>query len=103
MNVLKQLIGAILEEGEAPEEIRDSRLAICYTCEFRKQDKCTVCGCFIELKANMDMNRNPKKGFRVEKTHCPKGKWPFIDEKGTRHQIDFEVAEYYRQLDAGLV
>ena len=102
MNIFKQLIGAILEEGPAPDHIAEMRMAVCDGCEFRNNDKCTICGCYTELKATMDMNRNPKKGFRIEKTHCPKGKWPFIDENGERHELDFEVAEYYRQLDAGL-
>lgn len=103
MNISKQLIGAILEEGEVPQAIKESRESVCDGCEFKKDDKCTICGCYIELKAAMDMNRNPKKWFRIEKTHCPLGKWPFIDEHGVRHELDFEVAEYYRQLDAGLL
>lgn len=53
-----------------------------------KNDKCTVCGCFMEVKASLLNNRNPKKSGRVEQTHCPLAKWG-----------DKEIANYYREMD----
>jgi hypothetical protein len=41
------------------------RLGVCSTCEkFNAEEKrCTVCGCFMMVKAN------------IEASHCPDGKW----------------------------
>ncbi|MEC4814691.1 MAG: DUF6171 family protein [Scytonema sp. PMC 1069.18] len=49
----------------ADQNTVDSRLEICSTCEkFSAEDKrCTVCGCFMLVKAN------------IESSDCPDGKW----------------------------
>lgn len=96
MNIFKHLIGAALEVSKVPEHIEAKRLAICNGCQLRNEDKCSGCGCYIELKAPMNYNRNPKKGFQVEKTHCPFGMWPFIDEWGNEHQNDHEIVKFYQ-------
>lgn len=96
MNVFKQLIGAVLEVSKVPEHIEIKRLAICDKCHIRTEDKCRACGCYIELKAPMNYNRNPKNGFKIEKTHCPFGMWPFIDEEGKEHENDLEIVKFYQ-------
>jgi hypothetical protein len=41
----------------------DRRLEICNLCEFFKDGRCTICGCFMALKARLATGK------------CPKGKW----------------------------
>lgn len=41
----------------------DRRLDICFKCEFFKDGRCTICGCFMALKAKLATGQ------------CPKGKW----------------------------
>tara|TARA_R110002020_G_scaffold23035_1_gene77159 strand:- start:4643 stop:4975 length:333 start_codon:yes stop_codon:yes gene_type:complete len=45
------------------------RLKICDGCPFRENDRCTKCGCFIEVKA------------RWAKEACPDHRWPEKIEK----------------------
>ena len=79
---------AIVKENVS-DELRNSRYEICLGCNFRdkKKDKCTVCGCFLDLKTGAKINWNAKK-LRNEKTHCPLGKWN-----------DLETANEYRRID----
>ena len=46
-------------------ELKESRLAICRTCEYFKPalEKCRKCGCFMRLKTEL------------ENAKCPIGKW----------------------------
>jgi len=70
------------------------RLDTCLKCPKYDPDKdeCKACGCIIELKVKTKTNRNPnkgdfhelRKGGRIEKTHCPEGRW-----------LDKETADYY--------
>lgn len=48
----------------APKELAEYRAATCLTCEHRRDDRCSVCGCFIAEKAAW------------ETSECPLGKWP---------------------------
>jgi hypothetical protein len=79
----------LLVESETTDQIAGERMAVCMTCEHRKEqeNKCGVCGCFLDLKTKAESNVNPKKG-RIEITHCPIGKWG-----------DLEIANFYRELD----
>lgn len=98
--LIKKLIKSALAEGFVTDEIARARMQVCAGCPRQKADKCTVCGCFIELKAPMDYNKNPKKGLRVEKTHCPLGKWPGIDDTtGEPYLTDKAITNYYRKID----
>lgn len=49
----------------AQADIAQERLAICEGCEFfrPKSKTCQKCGCFMKLKT------------KLEKAHCPVGKW----------------------------
>ena len=71
-------------------ELEKERYDKCRSCDKydAKNDKCSVCGCFMEIKTPLKYNINPKKMGRVEITHCPLGKW---DDK--------DIANQYRQLD----
>jgi len=56
----------LLKSGNrTPEEISNTRLEICKTCEwFRpKSQTCKKCGCFMRLKTTL------------EHAKCPIGKW----------------------------
>ena len=65
------------------------RLAICGGCENfdSKKGQCTICSCFMEVKAGTKIHRNISK-LRFEVTHCPQGKW-----------MDMEIANQYRKID----
>jgi len=53
----------------------ESRLSICKTCEFYKDDGCMLCGCQIVREANY-MNKLAHKDQK-----CPADKWgPIVDE-----------------------
>lgn len=60
-NVVTQAIKT--GKTRASNEEVEQRLSVCHTCPYRKENRCTECGCFIALKA----------GLKAEK--CPKGKW----------------------------
>jgi hypothetical protein len=79
----------LIVETETTDEIAAERMAVCMNCEHRKEqeNKCGVCGCFLDLKTKAETNLNPKKA-RTEITHCPLGKWG-----------DLEITNFYRVLD----
>lgn len=94
------IIKKVLAESFVSEDIMNKRLDICRGCKSLVNDKCVECGCYVELKAAMDYNRNPKKLMRMEKTHCHRGKWVGIDEAtGKEYKNDKDIANYYRELD----
>lgn len=78
----------IVKEKVSPE-VSKERYALCLECSHRDKvaDKCTVCGCFLDLKTGAKINWNALKN-RNEITHCPLGKWN-----------DLETANTYRKLD----
>jgi hypothetical protein len=96
--MIKGIIEAALTiEPMSDEEEIKRRYDICKSCprfsgfENKKKgdnDKCLECGCYMEIKTGLKYNRNPKKGFRIEVTHCPLGKWG-----------DLAVANSYRERD----
>lgn len=52
-----------------PEQYR-ARLEVCETCDQRRVNTCTVCGCNLTLKS------------RGRAFQCPLGKWPVTEESG---------------------
>lgn len=52
-------------QPRSKEDLVEYRLNICRQCPhfYAKLQKCTKCGCFMKLKT------------RLEKAHCPVGKW----------------------------
>ena len=52
------------DPSKAPIETRKERMAICGMCEYFKNNKCDLCGCFMPLKttfANMTCPHDPPK------------------------------------------
>lgn len=47
-----------------PAASRDARLKVCETCPQRVENRCVVCGCFLDKKAWLPFE------------DCPLGKWP---------------------------
>lgn len=97
MSLLKNIISSVLKVSETSAEIAEMRMATCRLCtEFdAKNIKCTVCGCYVEIKSKLDFHRNPKNFGKIEKTHCPQGKWAFADDLGIIHLNDKEIVDYY--------
>lgn len=84
--VLKYGANVALPVEAVDERTKAIRLAICRACpRFNYENgKCLECGCYMEVKAGTKTHRNPKRGMRVEITHCPLGRW-----------MDDEVANFY--------
>jgi hypothetical protein len=49
--------------SEETEQLAKERADICGKCEYNKNNKCSLCGCFLVLKV------------RSKKTNCPANKW----------------------------
>lgn len=79
----KTLLGEFVDEATF-----EFRIGVCKTCEMFKNGSCKICGCYMDVKALGRTHRNPKKGFRLEVTHCQLGKWH-----------DKELANQYREMD----
>ena len=90
-NILSTIADKVLtvEKMKNPFII-EARLKTCQGCPMldKKNVSCTVCGCFMNVKTTLKYNINPKKLGRIERTHCPLGRWD-----------DVERANYYRKLD----
>lgn len=51
-----------------PEEVKQERLAICNSCPHYKENRCTKCGCFMNIKAGWSEQA------------CPIGEWNKYEE-----------------------
>ena len=49
--------------GATPQNEMERRLEVCSLCPYRVDDRCSVCGCYLQKKAGM------------ESSECPLGKW----------------------------
>lgn len=59
------VVGEAFKTGKvvaSKEEVK-SRLDICNGCEFKKDTRCSQCGCFLTYKVGLSAET------------CPKGKW----------------------------
>ena len=91
MRIVKKGIADLLEVEDLNDpDLQSQRYDTCKACpSYRERvDKCGECGCYMEFKTGMLYNRNAKKLGRIEKTHCPLGKWDDID-----------TANFYRKID----
>lgn len=89
-NVALHLIAQkVIVRENVGEEQAAWRMGICEGCDKRDraENKCTVCGCFLDLKTGAKTNWNALK-MRTEITHCPLGRWS-----------DRETANIYREMD----
>lgn len=80
------LADALIVDKKVSKEVAEWRMSICQACEHRNDNKCGVCGCFLDLKTKSATNFNPKR-MAYEVTHCPLGRWD-----------DEEIANHYRSL-----
>lgn len=89
---LKAIKLVLEEEPLNNPRLTRQRIATCEGCPSynKAKGKCRFCGCYIEIKAEMKSNYNPKKGMRVEVTHCPLSHWP---------DSDLAIVNHYRRLD----
>lgn len=93
MSIIEQikyyLAETLIVKKRVDDETADWRFNICLKCEYRDADenKCTQCGCFLDLKTSTRVNWRPSKN-RNEITHCPMGRWN-----------DKDTANEYRRLD----
>lgn len=93
MSIIEQIKYYLAEQLIVKEKVdtdtADARFDICLKCDKRNEDenKCTVCGCFLDLKTSSRVNFRVSKN-RNEITHCPLGKWN-----------DLEIANEYRRID----
>lgn len=70
-NLAKALAEHVVSgEGKASTEELENRLNICSVCPHRKDDRCSVCGCFLAAKA------------ALRSQPCPLDKWPVLGPKG---------------------
>lgn len=86
---LHLLAEKIIVKEQTNEQEAAARMLVCLNCDKRdaKENKCTVCGCFLDLKTGSRVNWNAAK-MRNEITHCPLGKWN-----------DKKTANVYREID----
>jgi hypothetical protein len=45
----------------------------CNVCPDRREDKCGICKCYIDIKVATKVNRRMDGSKEI--THCPKGRW----------------------------
>jgi hypothetical protein len=71
--LLKNVAKAALEHvatgaARASDETINARLDLCAECDQRRDNRCSVCGCFVEVKSTW------------REQPCPLGKWPMDEE-----------------------
>jgi hypothetical protein len=57
-----------------PLEVVGARLDECAVCEHRNDDRCSLCGCFLDVRPD----GGPGKS-RIRSENCPEGRWADID------------------------
>lgn len=60
---IKKYQDAIKEEERAENEVYESRLLVCKSCDKLNTGTCMACGCYVELRA------------MSKRASCPKKKW----------------------------
>lgn len=48
---IRELIDLMPEEKRAPAETRARRLSVCRVCDRLQNGMCTLCGCYVEIRA----------------------------------------------------
>ena len=62
-DIVYRYISGLSKEEKSPDELFQSRLELCRTCERLSSATCQACGCFVEVRA------------AVKKQKCPYHKW----------------------------
>ena len=78
MTMAKNLIRAVADHvadgaQKASDEIYEERLLTCSMCPHRRDNRCTVCGCFVEKKAAWKESECPIGLWMIEETEVEKG------------------------------
>lgn len=60
-------------------EIQAERLSECNKCPHLKDERCSFCKCFVEVKSEMKTNFDLKTGKFVVTT-CPDNRWKDIEQ-----------------------
>ena len=106
---LARLVLAVEEHGI--QEVTEQRMAVCRACpNFDPADtQCGVCGCYLEIKTTLLVNRNMRG--KNEVTHCPLGQWgdlhpgivDRLKQKGVElsEWTDRAVGQMYQQHQQG--
>jgi hypothetical protein len=76
-NYAKALLGhKISGRPLVTQDELDARLDVCVTCEFRNENRCSVCGCYL------DQGPDEREGKALWRDQvCPIGKWPELPAK----------------------
>lgn len=69
---IQKRIDSLDEEIKADQASYEGRLAICGACGYLRDGFCGACGCFVELRAAVAVNR------------CPYEKWPLNEAAASR-------------------
>ncbi|MDO4297127.1 MAG: DUF6171 family protein [Lachnospiraceae bacterium] len=64
---LHEYIENLDEDLKVSETVYERRLALCKECEKLLQGMCSICGCYVELRAIMKKNRCPLVKARWER------------------------------------
>ena len=87
--LLKIAADKVISTEKIDPFVAGHRMLTCEACDKmdKKEVRCKICKCYLEVKTKTKTNLNPKK-LRYEVTHCPLGRWD-----------DLETANRYRELD----
>lgn len=67
--VIKDVAGGM---KRVPLEVAGERLDVCALCEHRAGDRCSLCGCYLDVRPDGGAG---KVHFDVESERCPEGRW----------------------------
>lgn len=79
LTVFKNAAKALMRNAAAgfakvPLEVMNSRLSECEICEHRRDDRCSLCGCYLEIRPDGGAG---KAAFAKET--CPEGRWTNVE------------------------
>lgn len=63
VNFTKSIINHTINNFKKDEDLQKTRLEICKSCDFLQNERCTQCGCSVELKTAWEISK------------CPISKW----------------------------
>lgn len=58
---VKEYIETLDEEIKADNELYKRRLSVCTSCDHLLNGTCTKCGCYVEMRAAIKVNRCPSE------------------------------------------
>lgn len=61
MQKLHRYIQLLDSDCRAAQQIYESRLSVCKSCDYLEEGTCQACGCYVELRAAVKKNKCPYK------------------------------------------